>query len=230
MAKNDLLTVENLSLQSALDRSRLSPVSFTVAESDRLGIIGASGTGKTTLLRLLVGLQDPSSGQIQFKGQPIQSLPPLTLRRQIVLIPQEPKLLGQKVLETLIYPLQLQKLSKSAIAERLDRWRSRMPFPDDWLDRDELQLSLGQRQWVSILRGMMMEPQILLLDEPTSALDPDRARQLISVLTDWTEHSPAAVVMVNHQREWVDSFAQRILKLEQGDIGDRSEWGEDEDF
>jgi D-methionine transport system ATP-binding protein len=230
MAPSALLSVQQLSLQDQFDHLLLASVSFTVAEGDRLGIIGASGTGKTTLLRLLVRLLEPTTGEITLKGRPIQSLSPLILRRRMVLVPQEPKLLGQTVQETLCYPLQLQKLPQSVIAERLDYWRSQLPFPDDWLMRDELHLSLGQRQWVSILRGLMMEPQILLLDEPTSALDPDRARQLITVLTHWTNHHPAAVIMVNHQREWVDLFAQRTLTLERQDKGDRREWEEDENF
>jgi D-methionine transport system ATP-binding protein len=235
MANADLLSVENLSLRGKLGQSRLDPVSFSLAEGDRLGIIGPSGAGKTTLLRLLVRLQDPSSGQVRFRGQSLQSLSPLALRRQIVLVPQEPKLLGQAVRDALIYPLQLQQLAQSAIAERLEYWRSQMPFPDEWLDRGELQLSLGQRQWIGILRGLMMEPQILLLDEPTSALDPDRARQLLAILTHWTSCHPVAAVMVNHQREWVEGFAHRLLKLERGEGESRETaepdgWDEAGDF
>lgn len=226
-----LLSVENLSLTTGLGQVLLAPVSFDLAVGDRLGIVGASGVGKTTLLRLLVRLQDPSAGQIIFKGQAIQALSPLSLRRQIVLVPQEPRLLGLTVQETLFYPLRLQNCPVKTIAHRFDHWRSQMPIPDDWLDRGELQLSVGQRQWVSILRGLMMEPQILLLDEPTSALDPDRAQQLIALLQHLTNNSPLAVIMVNHQREWVHQFAQRLITLEglPGQTGMGADWGDEDE-
>lgn len=226
-----LLSVENLSLNNALDQVLLAPLSFELAKGDRLGVVGATGVGKTTLLRLLVRLQEPSTGQIFFNAQELKTLSPLSLRRQIVLVPQEPRLLGLTVQETLFYPLKLQHYSAQAIADRFDHWRSQMPIPDPWLDRSELQLSVGQRQWISILRGLMMEPQILLLDEPTSALDPDRAQQLIAVLKQVTEQSPLAVVMVNHQREWVTQFAQRVLTLEQtsAQAEASSGWGDEDD-
>jgi D-methionine transport system ATP-binding protein len=223
-----LLSVENLSLKSALDQLLLAPVSFELASGDRLAVIGATGAGKTTLLRLLARLQEPSSGQIFLNNQAIKTLSPLSLRRQIVLVPQEPRLLGLTVQETLFYPLKLQKCSPQAIAQRFAYWRSQMPFPDEWLDRNELQLSVGQRQWISILRGVMMEPQILLLDEPTSALDGDRAQQLITLLQQWTQNSPLAVIMVNHQREWVEKFSKRVITLTSN--SETSCTGSDADF
>ena len=230
-ARQPLLSVENLSLTNGLGQVLLAPLSFDLAPSDRLGMVGATGVGKTTLLRLLVRLQDPSAGQIIFKGQAIQSLSPLSLRRQIVLVPQEPRLLGLTVQETLFYPLRLQNCPVKTIAQRFDHWRSQMPFPDDWLDRGELQLSVGQRQWISTLRGLMMEPQILLLDEPTSALDPDRAQQLITLLQRLTDNSLLAVIMVNHQREWVHQFAHRLISLERapGQVGLGADWGDEDE-
>ena len=227
-----LLSVENASLIGSFGQPILAPISFEVAAGDRLAIVGPSGAGKTTLLRLLVRLQDPSDGRISLAGEAISTLNPLQLRRKIVLVPQEPRLLGQTVRETSIYPLQLQQLAPSLIQERLDFWRSQMPVPDDWLDREELQLSVGQRQWVSILRGLMMEPQILLLDEPTSALDSDRARHLIATLRAWTERTASAVIMVSHQREWVEAFSDRVLRLERVGGSDSlvGGWGDDGDL
>ena len=214
-----LLQLSDVGLSDPLGRhSLLENISFTVHESDRLAIIGPSGSGKTTLLRLINRLQDPSTGSILFQSQPLTQFTVIHLRQQIVLVPQEPKLLGMTVEDTLTYPLKLQKLSSTEIKQRLEYWRSQLPIPDDWLERNELQLSLGQRQLISIVRGLMMQPKLLLLDEPTSALDHDKALQLLEVLKTITIESKTAVIMVNHQLELVEQFTQQVFKLNQGKL------------
>lgn len=196
----------------------LTDISFQVNRGDRLAIVGASGAGKTTLLRLINRLQDPTSGFIEWDAQPLYNLPVIKLRQQIVLVPQEPKLLGMTVEETLAYPLVLQQLSKPEIEQRIEEWRSQLSIPDDWLSRNELQLSLGQRQVVSIARGLVMKPQLLLLDEPTSALDSDRAQQLMETLINLNQTDKTTIIMVNHQQALVKDFAQRVLRLQGGQI------------
>ncbi|MFM7572107.1 MAG: ABC transporter ATP-binding protein, partial [Snowella sp.] len=147
----------------------LDNISFNLNQGDRVGIMGPSGAGKTSLLRLLNRLAEPSQGQIFFEGQAFSGIPVLNLRRQIVLVPQEPKLLGMTVKNSLAYPLELQQLKKNEIHSRIDHYCQKLGIPDEWLDRNELQLSVGQRQLVTIARGLMMQPKILLLDESTSA-------------------------------------------------------------
>ncbi|MDJ0580422.1 ATP-binding cassette domain-containing protein [Crocosphaera sp.] len=214
-----LLQLSDVGLSDPLGRHRLlEKISFTINEGDRLAIIGPSGSGKTTLLRLINRLQDPSTGSILFQSQPLTQLSVIHLRQKIVLVPQEPKLLGMTVQETLTYPLKLQKLSPTEIKQRLEYWRSQLPIPDDWLERNELQLSLGQRQLITIVRGLMMQPKLLLLDEPTSALDRDKALQLLEVLKTMTREAKTAIIMVNHQLELVEQFTQQVLKLNQGKL------------
>jgi D-methionine transport system ATP-binding protein len=212
--KDPLLQLSDVSLTDYLGKnSLLESISFTLNSGDRLGIMGPSGVGKTTLLRLINRLQNPTSGSIEFESQPLSNFPSIKLRQQIVLVPQEPKLLGMTVEETLAYPLVLQHIPKTEIEQRLEKWRSQLSIPDNWLTRNELQLSLGQRQIVSIARGLVMEPKLLLLDEPTSALDSDRAHQLIEQLIILSETTLTAVIMVNHQQAMVEQFAHSILTL-----------------
>ncbi|MGL5034765.1 MAG: ATP-binding cassette domain-containing protein, partial [Microcystaceae cyanobacterium] len=120
----------------------LDSISFTLNRGDRLGIMGPSGAGKTTLLRLLNRLIEPSQGTIFFEEKSFLEWPVIALRRQIVLVPQEPKLLGMKVQESLAYPLKLQSLSSQEIQSRIHQICDRLQIPDDWLERNELQLSL----------------------------------------------------------------------------------------
>lgn len=193
----------------------LEDITFSVKQGEKLAIVGASGAGKTTLLRLLNRLQEPTSGNIYFQGKSIKELPVISLRRQIVLLLQESKLLGMTVKDALAYPLQLKKLAPSEIHKRINYWTSLLKIPDQWLERKELELSLGQRQLVAITRALLLEPSILLLDEPTSALDTGTATRLLEVFNN---QRSMTIIMVNHQLDFLEEFAERVIYLEAGKI------------
>lgn len=212
----DLLRLEAVHLKSAIgSQFILKDISFRVKRGDRVAIIGPSGAGKTSLLRLINRLSEMSQGAIYFEEQNIRQIPVLQLRQHITLVLQESKLLGMTVQETLTYPLRLRNTSASTIRQRLDRWLAELHLPSEWLDRTETQLSVGQRQWVAIARAMMLEPKVLLLDEPTSALDAGRGEYLMQALTRLADQG-TAIVMVNHQLELAQQFCDRLLYLQHG--------------
>ncbi len=194
--------------------SILKNISLQIKQRDRAVIIGASGAGKTSLLRLLNRLVEPTTGTLYFQKTPYWEIPVITLRQQVVLVPQEPKLLGMTVAETLAYPLQLQHQSQSEINQRLTTYTEKLKIPASWFDKTELQLSFGQRQLVTIARGLMMQPSVLLLDEPTSGLDIATANHLINVL----KQEALTIIMVNHQLDVAETFSDRVLYLKQGEL------------
>lgn len=194
----------------------LKDISFETAQGDRIAIVGASGSGKTSLLRLLNRLSEPTSGVILFHQKALAQIPTLTLRQQVVLVLQESKLLGMTVQQALEYPLVLRQLPKQTIRERVQKWSDRLHIPSEWLSRTELQLSVGQRQLVAIARALVTEPGVLLLDEPMSALDVGRSELLLNVLKDTTHVNGMTVLMVNHQLELAAQGCDRVLYLEQG--------------
>lgn len=196
----------------------LTDVSFDVCPGDRIVLVGPSGAGKTSLLRLLNRLIDPTSGTIYLEEQDIRKIPILQLRRDVMLVLQEPKLLGMTVQEALAYPLVLQQLPKRVIAERVEAIREQLHIPAEWLERTELALSVGQRQLVAIARALVIQPKILLLDEPTSALDAGTASYVLSVLVDLAENSKMTIVMVNHQLDMAERFCTRVLYLQNGQL------------
>lgn len=196
----------------------LRDISLQIFAGDRIAIVGPSGAGKTSLLRLLNRLSEPTSGALYLAEQPYSQIPVLQLRQQVILVLQESKLLGMPVQDALAYPLQLRGLDKKAIQSRLGEWIERFRIPDDWLNRTEQQLSVGQRQLVAIVRAVLTHPKVLLLDEPTSALDAGRSQQLLDVLHDLSATHGTTILMINHQLELAEQFSDRMIYLEQGQL------------
>ena len=210
-----ILEANQVSLKDSLGLTEiLKKISFQIKSRDRVVIIGASGSGKTSLLRLLNRLVEATTGTLFFDGQSYTNIPVFNLRKQVVLVPQEPKLLGMTVKETLAYPLSLQQLPQSEIKACITTYCEQLHLPESWYDKTELQLSLGQRQLVTITRGLMMQPKVLLLDEPTSALDIGIATRVIDVL----KAQGITVLMVNHQLDLAEKFCDRVFYLQQGEL------------
>lgn len=213
------LSLDKVSLSAPLgSQYLLKDISFEIAKTELICLIGASGAGKTSLLRLLNRLSEPSAGTIYLEGQDYRSIPVIQLRQQIVLVQQESKLLGMTVKAALAYPLSLRGLETAQIQQRILYWSDQLHIPNEWLERTEVQLSVGQRQTVAIARALVTQPKILLLDEPTSALDAGRASQLLQVLTNLAAAGETTIMMVNHQLELAQAFCQRLLYLQQGQL------------
>ncbi|ELS34110.1 MULTISPECIES: ABC transporter ATP-binding protein [Pseudanabaena] len=218
IASNAAIAMQQISYQTKF-RTLLTGISVAIAQGNKTALIGATGSGKTTFLRLLNRLIDPSVGMILLNGKNIQELPIQTLRRRVMLVPQEPSLLGMNVHEALIYPLKLQNSLQSEIDARSQKWIDKLQIDRKLLNRSELELSLGQRQWIAIARALIMEPEVLLLDEPTSALDRGLSHLLLNTLTELTQlPQPVTVVMINHQLDLVQTWCDRLICLHKGEL------------
>lgn len=196
----------------------LQDISFEVHQGDRIAIVGPSGAGKSYLLRLLNRLCEPTTGKIYLENREYQQISVIKLRQSVTLVAQETKLLGMNVKEALSYPLKLQKLPKSQIQQRLSYWMEQLHIPDDWLARTEMQLSSGERKLVNLVRGLVIEPKILLLDEPTSNLDLATTERVIEILNRLYETHQTTICMVNHQLDIAQIFCTRLLYLQQGHL------------
>ncbi len=193
----------------------LQDISFEVTKGEFIAIIGLTGAGKTSLLRLINRLDEPSSGKIYLENQEYRQIPIRELRANVTLVAQEAKLLGMTVTQALAYPLVLRGLDKQTIGERVSYWIEQLHIPNDWLGRTEVQLSAGQRQLIALARALIIQPKILLLDEPTSTLDIGTAEHLMQVLK-LTQNHQTTILMVNHQLELAQMSCTRLLHLHQG--------------
>lgn len=218
-AQIPILRLAQVSLRAPVSlQYLLKNISFEVFPGDRIALVGPSGAGKTSLLRLLNRLISPNDGSIYLENEDIQKVPVIQLRQQVTLVFQEPKLLGMTVQEAIAYPLVLRGLPQQEIRERVGYWIERLHIPEDWLGRTEVQLSAGQRQLIAIARGLAIQPKILLLDEPTSALDAGRASHLLRVLIQLGQEGKTTILMANHQLELAQQFCTRVLHLQQGEL------------
>lgn len=194
----------------------LKDITFSVETGDFVALVGPSGSGKTSLLRLMNRLAEATSGRITFAGQDIQNMPVVPLRRQVMLVNQESRLLGMNVRTAMEYPLRLQKRSEKEIVAAVDEWAERLKIPTDWMSRESVNLSLGQRQRVAIARALLSQPKVLLLDEPTSAQDVGYSEFLLENLAELAREGKLAIVMANHQIELLANHATRLLQVQNG--------------
>ncbi len=199
-------------------RPLLTDISFSLAAGECVTLTGITGVGKSTLLRLLNRLSEPTSGQILLDGVDYQSILPVTLRQRVMLVSQTPQLLGVNVREALAYPLQLQSLGAAEIKQRILKVADQFEIPTDWFDRNHLQLSVGQKQIVSIARGVITQPQILLLDEPIASLDPSTAERVLATINTICRSQNIGIIVVNHQLELAARFSDRLLYLHDGKL------------
>ncbi|WP_392480117.1 ATP-binding cassette domain-containing protein [Nostoc sp. C110] len=196
----------------------LRDIDLEIFQGERIAIVGSVGAGKTSLLRLINRLIEPTSGKIYLENQEYRQIPVIQLRQMVVLVLQESKLLGMTVGQALAYPLVLRGLPKQTIQQQVSYWTEQLHIPNEWLGRTEVQLSAGQRQLVAIARALLIQPKILLLDEPTSALDAGTASHLMQVLNQLSQTHQTTILMVNHQLELAQMFCTRLLHLKQGHL------------
>lgn len=201
--------------------SVLGDVSWTIQSGDRLGLVGHAGCGKTSLLRLLNRLIEPTEGKLLWQGVPYGDIPTSHVRQNILYVAQEPKLLGMTVEAAIAYPLQLRGLEPTHIKTRLDYWYSRFELSQELLQKNEVELSLGQKQWVSLARALAIEPTVLLLDEPTAPLDPRQCDRLHRILVELPQ---TTLVIASHQTDWLQKLCDRALVLHQRHATESADW------
>ena len=175
------------------------------------GIVGPSGVGKSTLLRLLNRLADPSAGTIRYRGRDLREHDVLKLRREVGLVPQLPALLEGTVADNVLFGPRLAKRAAD-VAESL-----RLAGLDPAFEaRRADALSVGEQQRVMLARTLAVQPSVLLLDEPTSALDDTTKAAIEGTLRDLRERLGLSFVLVTHDVDQATRLADRVLVLEPG--------------
>jgi len=197
----------------------LQPLDLVVAEGATTVLIGQSGCGKSTLIRMMVGLIEPDAGSVVFEGEAITSENAPVLRRKMGYVIQEGGLFPHLTARENV-TLMARHLGESSdtIEERVVELGALTHFPADALDRYPAELSGGQRQRVSLMRALMLDPDVLLLDEPLGALDPMIRAGLQDELRGIFRSLGKTVVMVTHDMGEASFFGDEIVLLREGEI------------
>lgn len=182
-------------------------------------LLGASGSGKTTLLRIIGGLIEPDTGHTFLQGRNINLFETRERTTRMAYITQEGGLFPHlSAEENILLPAHVRKLNKPEIKKRLSKLALMVDMDLAFLDKFPHELSGGQRQRVALMRGLILDPEIVLLDEPLSALDPIVRASLQRELRDIFKSLDKTVIMVTHDIREAAFLGDRITLLNEGRI------------
>ncbi|MCL2412596.1 MAG: ATP-binding cassette domain-containing protein [Bacteroidales bacterium] len=179
-------------------------------------LLGPSGGGKSSLLRLLNALIDPNSGEISYNNLIYSQTHPKEIRKKIGMVFQKPALFDGTVYDNLIWSLKVQKLPINK--PKIENMLSQLDIPTDYLAKDIENLSVGEQQRVCIVRTLLANPDVILFDEPTSALDPQRAKKVLELIQQINTHYQKTIVLVSHDVDTAIDIADTVTFLHDGRI------------
>jgi ABC-type methionine transport system ATPase subunit len=193
-------------------------VELDIPHGEIIALVGPSGAGKTSLLRLLNRLDDPVSGEILYRARRITQYPVQELRRKVGFVFQTPVMFPGTVRANLSMALALGGEPGTDSDERMAAALALAELDRALCDREGDQLSGGQKQRVNIARALMTSPDVLLMDEPTSALDPETAERLMETTRRLSREQHLTVVMVTHRFSEARRTSDRTIVLERGRV------------
>lgn len=198
----------------------LKDVSFEIQPKEFVSIVGRSGAGKTTLFRLLMAEEKPTSGCIFFGGRDVHKIShgqlPL-LRRKIGAIFQDYKLfLSKTAYENISYVMEVMGVSDREIKETVPRVLELVGLEERASNFPE-ELSGGEKQRVAIARALVHRPDVILADEPTGNLDPFHTREIVRLLMKINEIG-TTVVLATHNKEIINNLGKRVITLDEGQV------------
>lgn len=207
------LVLEDLDV-AAGSRTILRGISLGLDVSVSTAVVGPSGCGKTTLLRTVAGLADPASGRVLLDGKTGSEHGWPAFRRRVVYVAQNPTLLSGTVRLNLQRPFHYSVDSRAFDEDRAVELLKLLGLGPGTLDREARSLSVGQQQRVCLVRGRLVEPDVLLLDEPTSALDEENVELVETQLCHLVEEHSIAALVVTHDRSQAERMCSSMLDLQ----------------
>ncbi len=221
-----LLEIKNLShVYSAgtpFQHAALHDVSLCIERGEFIGLIGHTGSGKSTLIQHLNGLLKPTSGKVLFQGEDIWKDVKFTreTRYHVGLVFQYPEyqLFEETVFKDIAFGPKNMGLSEEEIRARVLRAAGFVGIAESELEKSPFDLSGGQKRRVAIAGVIAMEPEVLILDEPTAGLDPAGRESILQNIRDYQKAQNATVIMVSHSMEEIASNVSRLVVMNDGSV------------
>ncbi len=204
------------------ERAALLDVDFTAYQGEYLGIIGHTGSGKSTLIQHLNGLLKPTSGQVLFQGTDIWRDAKTTreTRFQVGLVFQYPEyqLFEETIYKDIAFGPKNMGLSEDEVDRRVREAARFVGLKEEQLEKSPFELSGGQKRRVAIAGVIAMEPKVLILDEPTAGLDPVGVESILGNIRDYHEAHNATIILVSHSMEDVARTVDRLVVVNDGTL------------
>ncbi len=203
-------------LENVLYKDILNIKKLIIASGKITCLIGESGSGKTSMLKLLNHLISCQQGVIKYKGEDLEVLDAISLRREVVMLPQAPVIIPGSIKDNLLIGIYLSKKTipeDSTLISELKKIGVNKK-----LDEKTDNLSGGEKQRLALARTILMQPETLLLDEPTSALDDDTEGRVMDYILSYIKTGHKTAVMVTHSRQLAKNVADTIITMENGYI------------
>lgn len=212
-----MLEVDNLGYSYG-EAHALEDVSIYVDESELVVVLGSNGAGKTTLLNNISGLLTPQTGKVTFKGEDISGEAPHDAwKHGLVQVPEDRKLFTELTVSENLELGAPQDLSKDGVTERLERVHGLFPILEERPKQKVGTLSGGQQQQVAMARGLMSDPDLLMLDEPTLGLAPDLSQNTIDSIAEINDNG-TTILLVSQKAQQSLRVADRGYVLENGAV------------
>jgi energy-coupling factor transport system ATP-binding protein len=204
------------------EKVAIDNINVTIPHGQLVGIIGHTGSGKSTFIQHLNGLLKPSAGTIYCDGQDINETKKIThdVRFKVGLVFQYPEyqLFEETVYKDIAFGPKNMQLSESEIDAHVREAAAFVGVEESLFDRSPLELSGGQKRRIAIAGVIAMRPGVLILDEPTAGLDPEGCRQILQNICDYREKTGSTVVLVSHSMDDVARIADRLIVFNAGGI------------
>ena len=220
MNRNVIIRLSRLSFAYSPTSQILADLSFDFDKGEFYLVRGVSGAGKSTLLRLINRLVEPTDGEILYLGKPLAEYQAPLLRKKILYIQQTPAVITGNVRENLLLPFVFRanqdqhRPDDTALLAMLESFH----LQGVSLDQPVGNLSVGQLQRICLIRGLLLNPEVILLDEPTSALDDSSASVVETKTETYCRKHQATIIMVSHRPFSPQYGKARVITLAQGGI------------
>lgn len=197
-------------------------VNFTVDIGEIVGIIGHTGSGKSTLVQQLNGLLKPTNGTVLFEGKDIWENPKniKSIRSSVGLVFQYPEyqLFEETVAKDIAFGPKNMGLVGEELERRVKEICSVLKIPDEYLEKSPFELSGGEKRRVAIAGVMAMNPKVLVLDEPIAGLDPRGRADVVAMIKNYRETYNAAIIIISHNMEDMAVLADKLIVMNKGEM------------
>ena len=222
---NKILNIENLEL-SIKGKHILQNISFKIIKGETIGIIGQSGSGKTTISRCIIGFYKNYDGKIHYKGKEIKSISRYNLSKEIQLIFQDPYSAlnpNIKIIDQIKEPMKVHfKLNKDELNNKAYDYLNKVKLKEDLYQKYPSELSGGERQRVVIARALCLKPKLIICDECVSALDKSIQFSILKLLDNLKKEMKLTYIFISHDLALVKIMSDRIIVLKDGQIVDEN--------